>query len=316
MLFALFLVYGCGQTEFPVFGDEQGEAFVAFSSGSYSVDESTLSAYGDGTSVIGPSVRTITLTRSSSDISNELSVSVNLSATYTDDNDFVSAGEDASSALKINGDLSNIVFAANSATAEFSIVTIDDALAKGNIQVDLSIESVSDGDYQIGYQKGQVRRTSTLTVVDDDCPVNFDMLTGTFSLVRTRIPSGDTFESEVEIARDPNNPFGIIITDLLVFSTVPTTTVPLTIVTCPKALVYDQEYQIGTYTPTGDPVVMLRNDYLGTFASEASLDLDPSDPLDWAFYDDEAGEITIYCRMEVAGLGTFGNISFELTKID
>jgi len=168
-----FLFSSCEEAElYPKFGEEDGQSSVSFVNASSNVNESRTISYADGTSVSGGANTEIQLVRRSSDISSELSVAVSFTATYVSDNDFVTAGEDASDAFKIVDDLSSIVFNANEATAAFTITTVDDVLPAGDVQIVFEITSVSDNKYQIGEQSGNSRSTTVLTLIDDDCPID------------------------------------------------------------------------------------------------------------------------------------------------
>jgi hypothetical protein len=193
-------------------------------------------------------------------------------------------------------------------------------LAKGNVSVEFEITSVSDSRYQIGYQSGNVRSSTTLTIIDDDCPVDKTMLTGSFELTQTNLGDGAATSRIVQIEEDPSSPFGLIVTDLFVLGSVPTSTVNLTIVTCPQALVYDPEASIGIYLGTNNVLMQRRDGFFtgqpGPHFEEAGLDLDPDNSLDWGSYDDVAGELTIYAWLFVDPLGSFGGYEFKLTKIE
>lgn len=178
---AAFVFTSCEEEElYPRFGEIDGQSSVAFTSGSYDVSESTTTSFADGTTSPSNSVATITLRRRSADISSPLTVSLEYTATYLADNDFVSAGEDASDAIEIKTNLEEVTFEANSATTSFNVTTIDDVLPAGDINVLFEISSVSDNKYQIGEQSGNSLSSTTLTVVDDDCPIDLTVWEGEY----------------------------------------------------------------------------------------------------------------------------------------
>ena len=182
VLVSVFIFSACEEAElFPRYGESEGEVYVAFASASTDVSESGAQAFADGSSVVSNNVQAIRIVRGGTDLSEAVTVSVTVAATYVDDNDFVSAGEDALDQIKIGSDLSALTIPAGKSSASFNVITTNNDISQGNISVVFTITSVSDATYQIGYLSGNVRASTTLNVIDDDCPIDLASFVGEYS---------------------------------------------------------------------------------------------------------------------------------------
>lgn len=259
------------QELYPRFGEGDGQSSVAFTSASSSVGESSTIAYADGTSTTGGSVATINLVRRSADISAALNVSVTYTATYTSDNEFVTAGEDASDAIKITDNLEEISFPANSATTSFQLTTINDVEPAGDVEVVFTISSVGDSKYQIGEQSGKSRSTYTLTVVDDDCPIDIPGVWEGIYVV-TEMPAapgsfnegfsvGGAVGRQVLLELDPSDPLGATaILKPTESNSFLVDEMPLAFQACPETVLIGDDVFTLAFNQNGAPAAIGRSD--------------------------------------------------------
>ncbi|WP_436517509.1 hypothetical protein [Ekhidna sp. To15] len=173
------IIFSCTETEFASVGDQK---FVAFSSTSLSVGESSSSSDLNGASTIGSNSVDIIVLRSTSDLSQALTVSINASAEYLEQSDFADLGEDASSEFSVSKDLGSLVIPAGEASARFSVITVDDVFPKGNKSLTLTITDVSDNSYNIGNANLAKSAVASVTLVDDDCPITIADWYGTYKV--------------------------------------------------------------------------------------------------------------------------------------
>lgn len=156
---------------------------------------------------------------------------------------------DDPSRYNISSTSGSITIPAGEFTAEIEIMPIDNILVDGDI--DITIELL-DSDLPIGINgKGINRVSSTLTLVDNDCPIDSNSLVGTFS-VQEVFTSG-TNEGlslatafgeiyQVEITQAPNDPSGtsFILNNSIGFNQFFVPGTVMTVSTCPGTLSIDQ----------------------------------------------------------------------------
>jgi len=106
-------------------------------------------------------------------------------------------------------------------SAVIKITPLDNALQDGEKIVELTIISVNNVNYTIGFP-GPDRLNSTITIkiIDDDCPLDRSFITGTVVETSDDIVEGGEDPDEfppmfqtVSITEDPNDSKGIIISD-------------------------------------------------------------------------------------------------------
>lgn len=203
-LFALVLS-GCEQTEFEKTEENIGK-YVSFSSSSASIQESSSTTTADGNTFKAGSSYTVEVFRSSSDLSQALNLSITSSVTYASTSDFANAGDDASSSVVITEDLSAFTIPANEVSATFVISSLDDEFSSGDKLVNLTINNVADARFNIGAQ-GQ-GGDFTLTIIDDDCPIDLASFEGEYSMtvVGTVGARFDGFDLCAAASRDCSGP--------------------------------------------------------------------------------------------------------------
>lgn len=180
-------------------------------------------------------------------------------------------------------------------SADITIQPVDNLLVDGDLDIVLTL--TTDNVLPIGIGgEGINAAAQTITLVDDDCPVDINAFVGTFSVAEkftggANAPSGlkDFFEEayQLEISLAPNDPTGtkIVINNSPGFDVyIPNGTV-MTFQACPGTVVFD----------AGFPTVALFRQFVYT-ASEYSDGATP----------------TIKCS---GPLATFGPYEFILTKI-
>ena len=133
------------------------EGFIQFSSASGSIEEAALD---------GPSVTTVLLGSGT----NTSGVTVNFSVTASDPSRFTV--EPASGTLEIP---------AGSFSADIVITPIDNVTVDGDMAITLELQAGSSVPVGLGGEglEGNVR---TITLIDDDCPVDINAFIGTFSV--------------------------------------------------------------------------------------------------------------------------------------
>jgi hypothetical protein len=274
------MVSSCDQSElYPRYGEKDGQAFVAFEQGSASFSESVSVNAADGSSSnLVDNTYQVRLERSAADISSALTVSVSASAVYAADSDFGDAGADASALVSFADNLQEIVFEANEATTTFTVQSTENLETQGDIIITLSIESVSSSNYQIGFQSGQTRSDMTLTVIDDDCPIDIPgVWEGIYQVTEFPAAPGSFNEGfsvgsavglQVELVLDESDPLGVsAILKPTAASSLLVDEVPLTFVTCPETvLIGDGTYRL-TFNQNSAPAVIFRADEPETFGN-------------------------------------------------
>lgn len=216
-LFVLAFLFACEETEFEKTEDNLGR-YVAFSSSTISFAENSSSTTADGESIKGSNAQTVEVFRSTSDLSNSVTVSVSSSVIYTSTTDFAQEGEDASGTVTFSTDLNSVVIPAGKASTSFVVTAFDDDFSSGNKQITLTITNVSDGSMKIGAQG--IGGTAIITVIDDDCPIDIASFEGTYSMSVEGSP-GAPFEGfdlcasssrdcsgPVTLTADPTDPLG------------------------------------------------------------------------------------------------------------
>jgi hypothetical protein len=204
LLVAIFMVAaifaGCDTLDFEE-ADKTLDApdYVTFQDGSASVSE----AVGDD----GLSVQ---LNRSNAD----QSLTVVLSVEST----FVGSEEDASDEFTVDPSNLEVTFAEDEYTTTFQILPVNNDFSDGDKLVTVTIESVSSSEFVIGYPgPDQLNSASDITIVDDDCPIDFAGWEGTYNVAEVFTAGtnegstlagifGETYL--LEISQDDSDPTG------------------------------------------------------------------------------------------------------------
>jgi len=131
----------------------------------------------------------ITVQRSGRDVSQEVTVSLDISVVYTMTTNFFNEGDDASGTIIVPGDNPEITIPSGAYEASQKIRIVNDDLSTGDRLLTASISSVS-GDYAIGFPNENESRTSIeITVQDDDCPIDIVAWEGNYTMVSIIRPS-------------------------------------------------------------------------------------------------------------------------------
>jgi hypothetical protein len=204
ILVAIFIVAaifaGCDTLEFEE-PDKTLDApdYVTFQDGSASVSEA-----------VGEDGLSVQINRSNAD----QSLTVVLSVEST----FAGSEEDASDEFTVNPSNLEVTFAEDEYSTTFQIIPVNNDFSDGDKVVTVTIESVSSSDVVIGYPgPDQLNRSSDITIVDDDCPIDFAGWEGTYE-VEEVFTSGtneglvlaDAFGETylLEISQDESDPTG------------------------------------------------------------------------------------------------------------
>lgn len=152
----------------------------------------------------------ITLVRSSADEA--------LTVTLAVESENLDTGEDASSDFSVNPSSLEVTFDAGEYETDITVLPVNNNAADGDKLVTISIASVSNSDINIGYEGPDALNSSVdLTIIDDDCPLDFEGWIGTYSVqevftagtnegLSLAAAFGETYQ--VELAQDPDDPSG------------------------------------------------------------------------------------------------------------
>lgn len=292
VLFMGFL--GCEEPTF-----EKTPSYVAFESPSASISEASITDTQDGESTSTGNFYTGRVYRSSSDLSTELTVDMDIGGVYAKTTDFADEGDDASSTFTSSFNES-IVIPAGKTDAIFVISTVNDLFSSGNKNVVLSITGTSDASYEVGYSSAGISGDFSLTIIDDDCPIAIDNWVDTY-IVKREVFTGGTNEGvsfatifgrtyQLEFKRDPSDATGtkVIIDNSDGFDEFVSDGTVMSFLTCPGEVTFDA---LSIFVNTGNGFVTL--------------------VVETATYNEDAFEI------EVNGeLGPFGPYQFILAKKD
>lgn len=221
-LISLGLFVSC-EEDLIVYDTETG--FIQFSSTSSSIEEAALG---------GPSVTTVLLGSGE----NTGGVTVNFTVTAADPSRFTV--EPASGSLTIP---------AGEFSADIVITPIDNVLVDGNMDIVLELTSGSSVPVGIGGE-GQQAVSKTITLIDDDCPVDINAFTGTFDVdevFTSGVNEGLTLSGafgesyQLELTAQPGDATGtkVVITNSPGFDQyIPDGTV-MTLQACPGTVAFD-----------------------------------------------------------------------------
>lgn len=188
----LLIVWGCEETEFETTEDNLGN-FVSFSQSSASVSESVASGTADGISVITGGNYVIEVVRSGRDLSQPLTVNISSSITFASSTDFADSGDDASETVFFSQPISTVTIPSGETSALVDVNTINDEFSSGDKTVALTITGTSDASFNLGAPATGVGNSLTITVVDDDCPIDLTSFEGAYTMTIVGTP-GARFE--------------------------------------------------------------------------------------------------------------------------
>lgn len=271
-----------------------GVDYVAFSAASVSLPESSLTTTQDGAASVTNNSTEITVIRSSSDVSADLTVNFTITSEFTSTTAFADAGDDAASTFQVSDD-GTVIIPAGKGSASFTITSINDLFSSGNKALTLTITGTSNSNLQLGYKDGGLTSDLSLTIVDDDCPIDIDDWVGTYTVeeafTTVNDPNGLSFffgESyQMEFALDATDATGtqVIASNSAGFDEYMPDGTVIKFVTCDKSVEFD-----------GGTVVSIAVFFSPDFSVTNS-------------YDEAALSIT--CSATATGFGDYG---FTLTK--
>lgn len=200
-------------------------------------------------------------------------------------------------ALYVIEDEGSLTIPGGENSAAIKITPVDNAIPDGEKTVELTIISVNNVNYTIGFPgPDRLNATTTIKIVDDDCPLDRSFITGT--IVET---SDDIVEeggdpdanpprfNTVSITEDPNDSKGIIISDFWGFSG---STLKLRLDACPREV-----------TITGHNIIY-------DDPQEGPLEVTP---VGSGVFDPDSRILTLELELNVP-LGTFGKFKFTYKK--
>jgi hypothetical protein len=235
-------------------------------------------------------------------ISQELTVSFEVTATYLSTTDFQNAGDDASSTIDVVQE-GSVTFPAGLSSAAVRVNVLDDVLSAGDKEMVITLTDAPGFELGIG-DNDQFAASQTITIVDDDCPIDIaGNLAGAYTLTEeftagTNDGFSFGFLTIVNLQADPTSEAGTRALlnqdatspageDFFVDNT------PLTFNTCPKTLSFASSPLALDFTVNGSTA---------TFTLLSSS------------YDEAGGVLTLVGNLGNAGGSNFGEYTIILTK--
>ena len=167
LIAVLPMMWSCGDEE-PILFTEA--PYVSFQSETGNVGENNTAG------------ATITVARSTTDISGSLTVDLTVTGVYTTTTSFFDAGSSAEGTFTISS--TSITFDANEAAKSVTLTGVDDALSSGDKTITVTISGVSDPAFKIGTPGPDDRfSVSVITIIDDDCPIDLSEFEGAWTYV-------------------------------------------------------------------------------------------------------------------------------------
>lgn len=181
--------------------------------------------------------------------------------------------------------------------AEIEITPVDNLIPDGEKIVELTIISLNNVNYDIGFPgPDALNRTITVRIIDDDCPLDRSFITGT--VVETSddiVEEGEDPDENpprfntVSITEDPNDNKGIIIADFWGLSG---SILKLKLDACPQEVTIS-DYDIIYDDPQGGPLQVT--------------------PVGTGVFNPASNILTLELELNVS-LGTFGKYKFTYKK--
>jgi hypothetical protein len=230
------------------------DAYASFDRASATLPESTVvSSAAKVDTKVGAQLN-VNVVRSN--ISEAQVVNFTLSGKFAKTTSFAAAGDDASSTYYVSAAGSNgnysIEIPAGQASGTFFIRSNDDLFSSGDKVI--TIEITGAGSLKLGQGASAVNKKLTVTIVDDDCPIDVTKWVGLYSVKEVFSPGGTnagltlagafgrTFE--IQLALDPNQPTDGSSTRLIASNAAGASTffqaaVGINFITCTKEVRFD-----------------------------------------------------------------------------
>lgn len=306
LLCAAFVVLftSCEEDEFTKY---EGQ-YVAFQSAAAALEESQTVATADGEAVITSNIYRVEIVRSSPDISEPLTVNIAVTSQYLDETPFSLPGEDASDQFVIGTDVASVTIPAGEYTAEFLVTTVNDVTPSGNKEVVMTITGVSDDSYNIGFGESNIRKSFTLDLIDDDCPIDLETDFAGEWEVKSFCAAPGSFNDgfcvnsqvgkRVTLAVDPSDVLG---TTALLTGGIHAEPFPLKFVTCPQQVIFNGDYAL-TYNQNGSTAYIFPPDEPEIYGTGS--------------YNPETGRISVVVTYgNAASGGVFDEFVIEYEKV-
>lgn len=169
LLLLPILFFACGEdsTEF----EKISSSYVSFVEGATtSIDEFSFTTSATGDAIITNQVKQVVIFRSGQDFSEAITVDFTVNGVYLDNSDFADAGDDAAANFTVSS--SSVTIAAGSISSYFYVTSKNDGMSTGNKVLTITLTSVSDSDYDLGFPDGGFPNVHVLTIIEDDCPID------------------------------------------------------------------------------------------------------------------------------------------------
>lgn len=195
----LMMALSCDDSEFETTEDNLGR-YITFTNTSASFSENSATTTADGIASTAANTYTVEIIRSASDLSQALSVNINVSVVYATTTDFANAGEDASETVSFSQDISSLTIPAGEVSSTFYITSFNDDFSAGDKTITLTITNAAD--YTIGNQG--FGGSTVITIVDDDCPIDLASFEGEYTMEIIGSPESpnDGFDLCASASRD------------------------------------------------------------------------------------------------------------------
>lgn len=149
-----------------------GEKFVAFEDTLIKVDESSTKEDANGSTQVIPTIVTVRINRGTGDISKDLVVSYSVKAKYVkedDDGNEIELGDVPEGNFYLSSP-SSVVIKAGEGFAFITITAVDNDILDGDKKITITLNSVSDNSYKLGYP-GPNSKAKKIDVylLDDEC---------------------------------------------------------------------------------------------------------------------------------------------------
>lgn len=255
---SVLLITSCAEDdEFTKFTQK----YVAFTATSAQLEESQSVVSADGEATQVGRLYTVELVRNSNGANEPLTVTLNITSQYLDETPFSLPGEDASDAFEVIGGTS-VTFEPGEYTKSITLQTINDVTPSGNKEVVIAIASVSDDSYNIGLGESNRRTELTVTLIDDDCPIDIpNNLAGKWTVTsfcaapgsfNEGFCRGDQVGQEVELIADDSDPLG---TTAIISGGIHADPMVLKFITCPGQVAINSNYTLA-FTQNGAPALI------------------------------------------------------------
>jgi hypothetical protein len=140
----------------------------------------------------------IRVIRSTRDMSSDETISYTVSSKY------VNTGANANATFTIPNQ-GQIVIPAGEVEKSITVVTLNDATNDGDREITLTLD-FSSSSLTLGYPGEASRQKShKITVFEDDCPLDLDQFTGTYSVTFTSLAFGATHSYDCSVTKGVGN---------------------------------------------------------------------------------------------------------------